>query len=141
MARVPAPELIAALAGRGVPMAAASSSPRRIVDANIAAVGAGAHLAAWLAREDGREGKRRPTSISRRPGASAARGPTCLVVDGHIDGRCRRQGRRHDGDRLAPRDDRVDGFSQADCVVDDLAAFDWSWRWVRTVLCMVIFTL
>ncbi|MFQ5786071.1 MAG: HAD family hydrolase, partial [Alphaproteobacteria bacterium] len=39
MARRPAPAIVADLAARVVPQAAASSSPRRIVDANIAAVG------------------------------------------------------------------------------------------------------
>ena len=126
MARAPAPELVAALAGRGVPQAAASSSPRRIVDANIAAVGVGAHLGAALAREDAPYGKPAPDlylEAARRIGCAPA---DCLVVEDTPTGVAAGKAAgmtviAWPHAMTASRD-----FSQADRVVDDLATVDWS---------------
>ncbi len=126
MARAPAPELVAALAGRGVPQAAASSSPRRIVDANIAAVGAGAHLAAVLAREDAREGKPAPDlylEAARRIGCAPA---DCLVVEDTPTGVAAGKAAGMTVIAWPHAMTASMDFSQADRVVDDLAAFDWS---------------
>ena len=126
MARAPAPELVAELAGRGVPMAAASSSPRRIVDANIAAVGAGAHLAVWLSREDAREGKPAPDlylEAARRIGVAPA---DCLVVEDTPTGVAAGKAAGMTVIAWPHAMTASMDFSQADRVVDDLAAFDWS---------------
>ena len=63
MARAPAPAIVARLAGRGVSQGCASSSPRRIVEANVAAVGVAGHLHAVLGREDVARGKPRARSL------------------------------------------------------------------------------
>ena len=60
MARAPAPATVARLAGRGVPQGCASSSPRRIVEANVAAVGVADHLHVMLGRDDVAVGKPAP---------------------------------------------------------------------------------
>ncbi len=126
MARAPAPELIAALAGRGVPMAAASSSPRRIVDANIAAVGVGAHLVAWLSREDATNGKPAPDlylEAARRVGVAPA---DCLVVEDTSIGVAAGKAAGMTVIAWPHAMTASMDFSQADHVVDDLAAYDWS---------------
>ena len=126
MARAPAPDVIAALAGRGVPMAAASSSPRRIVDANIAAVGVGVHLTAWLAREDAREGKPAPDlylEAARRINCAPA---DCLVIEDTSTGVAAGKAAGMTVIAWPHAMTASMDFSQADRVVDDLAAVDWS---------------
>ena len=126
MARAPAPELVAELAGRGVPMAAASSSPRRIVDANIAAVGVGVHLTAWLAREDAREGKPAPDlylEAARRIDCAPA---DCLVIEDTSTGVAAGKAAGMTVIAWPHAMTASMDFSQADRVVDDLAAVDWS---------------
>jgi len=81
MARAPAPAIVAALAARGVPQAAASSSPRPIVEANVAAVGAKRHLAAALAVDDVAAGKPAPDlylAAAARLGVPPA---SCLAIE------------------------------------------------------------
>ncbi len=126
MARAPAPELVAELAGRGVPMAAASSSPRRIVDANIAAVGVGAHLAAWLSREDATNGKPAPDlylEAAQRIGCAPA---DCLVVEDTPTGVAAGKAAGMTVIAWPHAMTASMDFSRADRVVDDLAAVDWS---------------
>lgn len=58
-------ETVRALAARGIPQCAVSNSARRVVDANIAALGLSDLLAFTLALDDVREGKPSPESYLR----------------------------------------------------------------------------
>ena len=125
MARAPAPAIVARLAGRGVSQGCASSSPRRIVEANVAAVGVAGHLHAVLGREDVARGKPAPDLYllaAERLGLAAA---DCLAVEDTESGLAAAKAAgltaiAWPNDMTAAMD-----FSAADHVLDDLAAFDW----------------
>ncbi len=125
MARTPAPDIVSALARRGVPQASASSSPRRIVEANIAAVGVGDHLTARLAREDVADGKPAPDLYLAAAGALGLEPAHCLAVEDTSTGVAAAKAA---GLRVIAwphaMTETMD-FSQADWRLDDLAAFDW----------------
>lgn len=126
MARSPAPGTVARLAAHGVPQAAASSSPRRIVDANIAAVGADAHLSAAFAREDVADGKPAPDlylAAARHLGLAPA---DCLAIEDTESGVA--AGKAAGLTVIAWPNEMTAAmdFSRADFVVDDLNSFDWA---------------
>lgn len=126
MARGPAPAIVAALAGRGVPQAAASSSPRRIVEANIAAIGVAGHLRAVLGREDVAAGKPAPDlylAAAERLNRAAG---DCLAVEDTATGVASAKAAGLAVIAWPHAMTAGMDFSNADHVVSDLAAFDWA---------------
>ena len=125
MARAPAPAIVTRLAGRGVAQGCASSSPRRIVEANVAAVGVAAHLAAILGREDVAHGKPAPDLYllaAERLGQSPA---DCLAIEDTASGLAAAKAAGLTVIAWPNAMTAAMDFSAADHVVDDLAAFDW----------------
>lgn len=125
MARPPAPEVVAGLARRGVPQAVASSSPRRIVDANIAAVGVTAHLGASVAIDDVAHGKPAPDlylAAAERLGVAPG---DCLAVEDTGTGVA--AAKAAGLGVIAWPNEMTAGmdFSRADWLIDDLHAFAW----------------
>ena len=110
MARAPAPDMVAGLAGRGVTQGCASSSPRRIVEANVAAVGVA-------------EGKPSPDLYllaAKQLGLAPA---DCLAVEDTESGLAAAKSAGLTA-IVWPNDfNAVMDFSAADHVVDDLAVF------------------
>lgn len=125
MARAPAPALVARLAARGVTQGCASSSPRRIVKANVAAVGLGDHLAAVLGREDVAHGKPAPDLYllaAERLGVAPA---DCLAVEDTASGLAAAKTAGFTAIAWPNALTAAMDFSAADYVLDDLATFDW----------------
>ncbi len=125
MARGPAPELVARLAGRGVLQACASSSPRRIVEANVAAVGVADHLAAVIGREDVAAGKPAPDLYllaTERLGLAPA---DCLAVEDTASGLVAAKAAGLTAIVWPNAMTAHMDFSAADHVLEDLEAFDW----------------
>ncbi len=125
MARAPAPELVARLGLRGVAQACASSSPRRIVEANVAAIGVAGHLAAILGREDVPHGKPAPDlyllaaeRLGRAPG-------DCLAVEDTDSGLAAAKAAGFTTIAWPNAMTAAMDFTSADYALDDLAAFDW----------------
>ncbi|MFQ5958677.1 MAG: HAD family hydrolase [Alphaproteobacteria bacterium] len=125
MARPPAPEVVAGLARRGVPQAAASSSPRRIVDANIAAVGVTAHLGAALAIDDVARGKPAPDLYLAAVARLDVAPQDCLAVEDTESGVA--AAKAAGLGVIAWPHDMTAGmdFSRADWLIGDLLAFAW----------------
>ena len=125
MARAPAPGIVAELAGRGVSQAAASSSPRRIVTANVAAVGAAGHLDPVLSREDVARGKPAPDvylAAAKRIGVAPAH---CLAIEDTARGVAAAKAAGCTVIAWPHAMTAAMDFSAADHVLDDLSAFDW----------------
>ncbi len=125
MARTPAPELVARLAGRGVIQGCASSSPLRIVAANVAAVGLGDHLAAVLGREDVAHGKPAPDLYLLAAERLGVAPTDCLAVEDTASGL---EAAKAAGLTVIAWPNAMTAamdFSVADYVLDDLTAFDW----------------
>ena len=126
MARAPAPELVARLAGRGVIQGCASSSPLRIVEANVAAVGLGNHLAVVLGREDVAHGKPAPDLyllVAERLGIAPN---DCLAIEDTTSGLAAAKAAGFTAIIWPNAMTAAMDFSAADYVLDDLAAFDWA---------------
>ena len=125
MARGPAPELVARLAARDVVQACASSSPRRIVEANVAAVGVADYLSAVLGREDVAEGKPAPDLYLlavERLGLALA---DCLAVEDTASGLAAAKAAGLTAIAWPHAMTAAMDFSAADYKLDDLTAFDW----------------
>ncbi len=125
MARAPAPAIVTRLAARGVPQGCASSSPRRIVEANVAAVGADAHLDPVLGREDVAQGKPAPDLYllaAERLGQAPA---DCLAVEDTASGLAAAKAAGLTVIAWPNAMTAAMDFSAADFHIDDLAAFDW----------------
>ena len=125
MARGPAPELVARLARRGVVQGCASSSPRRIVEANVAAVGVADYLSAVLGREDVAEGKPAPDLYLlavERLGLAPA---DCLAVEDTASGLAAAKAAGLTAIAWPHAMTAAMDFSAADYKLDDLTAFDW----------------
>ena len=125
MARAPAPALVARLAARRVTQGCASSSPRRIVKANVAAIGLGDHLAAVLGREDVAHGKPAPdlyVLAAERLGVAPA---DCLAVEDTASGLAAAKTAGFTAIAWPNALTAAMDFSAADYVLDDLATFDW----------------
>jgi beta-phosphoglucomutase-like phosphatase (HAD superfamily) len=125
MARAPAPAMVSHLAGRGVPQGCASSSPRRIVEANVAAVGVTDHFQTMLGRDDVAEGKP-ATDLYLLAAARLGLAPSdCLAVEDTESGLAAAKAAGFTAIAW-PNDfnDNMD-LSAADHIVDDLADFDW----------------
>lgn len=125
MARDPAPAVVGALATRGVPQAAASSSPRRIVLASVAAVGVADLLGAIRAREDVARGKPAPDLYLAAARALKVSPGACLAIEDTEAGvaAARAAGLRV----IAWPNEMTAGmdFSAADAIVEDIGALDW----------------
>lgn len=125
MARRPAPELVARLARRGVIQGCASSSPRRIVEANVAALGVTGHLSAVLGREDVSHGKPAPDLYllaAERLGLAPA---DCLAIEDTASGLAAAKAAGFTAIAWPNAMTAAMDFSAADYLLDDLAAFDW----------------
>ncbi len=125
MAREPAPAIVAALDARGVPQAAASSSPRSIVEANVVAVGARRHLAAVLAVEDVAAGKPAPDlylAAAARLGVPPAQ---CLAVEDTSTGIAAAKAAGFSVIAWPHAMTAAMDFSAADFRVRELEDFDW----------------
>ena len=125
MARSPAPELVARLAARGVVQGCALSSPRRIVEANVAAVGVADHLSTVLGREDVALGKPAPDLYllaATRLGLAPA---DCLAVEDTASGLAAAKAAGLKTIAWPNAQTAAMDFSAADYLLDDLAAFDW----------------
>lgn len=125
MARSPAPELVARLAGRGVVQGCASSSPRRIVEANVAAVGVAGHLSAVLGREDVAHGKPAPDLYLLAAERLGMAPGDCLAVEDTASGLAAAKAAGFTAIAWPNAMTAAMDFSAADHVLDDLAAFDW----------------
>ena len=125
MARGPAPELVARLAGRGVLQACASSSPRRIVEANVAAVGVADHLAAVIGREDVTHGKPAPDLYLLAAEKLGLAPGDCLAVEDTASGLAAAKAAGLTAIAWPNAMTAAMDFSAADHILEDLAAFDW----------------
>lgn len=125
MARAPAPAIVARLAGRGVPQGCASSSPRRIVEANLAAVGVAALLDPVLGREDVADGKPAPDLYLLAAEKLGVAPGDCLAVEDTASGLAAAKAAGFTAIAWPNAMTAAMDFSAADHVVDDLAAFDW----------------
>ena len=125
MAREPAPQLVARLAARGVVQGCASSSPRRIVEANVAAVGVGQHLSTVLGREDVEHGKPAPDLYLLAAERLGLAPRHCLAVEDTASGLAAAKAAGFTAIAWPDAVTAAMDFSAADYVLDDLAAFDW----------------
>ena len=125
MARRPAPEIVGRLAARGVPQGAASSSPRRVVEANVAAVGVDGHLDAVVAVDDVENGKPAPDLYLEAAARLGMAPAVCLAVEDTATGVA--AARAAGLTVIAWPNEMTAGmdFSRADFRLDDLEAFDW----------------
>lgn len=113
------------LAGRGVIQGCASSSPRRIVEANVAAIGVAHHLSTVLGREDVAHGKPAPDLYllaAERLGLAPA---DCLAVEDTASGLAAAKAAGFTAIAWPNAMTAAMDFSAADHVLDDLSAFDW----------------
>jgi beta-phosphoglucomutase-like phosphatase (HAD superfamily) len=125
MARLPAPAMVASLAGRGVAQGCASSSPRRIVEANVAAVGVADHLHTVLGRDDVAEGKPAPDLYLLAAKQLGLAPGDCLAIEDTESGLAAAKAAGLTA-IVWPNDfNAAMDFSAADHVIEDLAAFDW----------------
>jgi beta-phosphoglucomutase-like phosphatase (HAD superfamily) len=125
MARAPAPAMVASLARRGVPQGCASSSARRIVEANVAAVGVADHLHTVLGRDDVAQGKPAPDLYllaAERLGLATG---GCLAVEDTESGLAAAKAAGLTAIVWPDEFNAAMDFSAADHVIDDLTAFDW----------------
>lgn len=125
MARAPAPATVARLARRGVPQGCASSSPRRIVEANVAAVGVTAHLHTVLGRDDVAEGKPAPDLYLLAAERLGLAPGDCLAVEDTQTGLAAAKAAGFTAIAWPNHMTKAMDFSTADHIVDDLADFDW----------------
>ncbi len=125
MARPPAPAIVAALAARGVPQAAASSSPRPIVEANVAAVGAKPHLAAALAVDDVAAGKPAPDLYLAAAARLGLHPAECLAVEDTATGVAAAKAAGLAAIAWPHPITAAMDFSAADFRLSSLADFDW----------------
>lgn len=125
MARRPAPDIVARLAARGIAQAAASSSPRRIVEANVAAVGVDGHLGAIIADGDVENGKPAPDPYLEAAARLGMAPADCLAVEDTATGVA--AARAAGFTVIAWPNEMTLGmdFSRADFRLEDLEAFDW----------------
>ena len=125
MARQPAPELVAKLGGRGVVQGCASSSPRRIVEANVEAVGVADHLTAVLGREDVADGKPAPDLYLLAAEKLGVAPNHCLAVEDTASGLAAAKAAGFTAIAWPNAMTENMDFSAADHVLEDLEAFDW----------------
>ncbi len=128
MARAPAQELVARLGLRGVAQACASSSPRRIVEANVAAIGVAGHLAAILGREDVTHGKPAPDLYLLAAERLGLAPNHCLAVEDTASGLAAAKAAGFTAIAWPNAMTAALDFSAADHVLDDLNRFDWDGR-------------
>lgn len=126
MARAPAPDLVARLAARGVVQACASSSPRKIVEANVAAVGVGNCFAVVVGREDVEHGKPAPDLYLLAAQRLGVAPDDCLAVEDTATGLAAAKAAGLTAIAWPHAMTAAMDFSAADYVLDDLAAFDWA---------------
>lgn len=125
MKRRPSNDIVVALARRGVPQAAASSSPRRIVDANIAVAGVAPYLDAVLAIEDVAQGKPAPDlylAATDRLGLAPA---DCLAIEDTETGVAAAKAAGLAVIAWPHGMTAAMDFSRADYLVGDLRCFAW----------------
>ena len=115
-------ELVRSLAGAGVPLAVASSSPRRWVDAGLEGSGVGEHFASSVAGDEVAAGKPDPEIYLRAAGGLGVAPGRCIALDDAPAGvaSARAAGMRVVlvGGAEAPGADRR---------IDDLTGFDPAW--------------
>ncbi len=125
MARAPAPDMVVGLAGRGVTQGCASSSPRRIVEANVAAVGVADHLQTVCGRDDVAEGKPAPDLYLLAAEQLGLAPGDCLAVEDTGSGLAAAKAAGLAAIVWPNAFNAAMDFSAADHVIEDLAAFDW----------------
>ncbi len=125
MARMPAPALVAKLGARGVVQGCASSSPRRIVEANVEAIGVADHLTAVLGREDVADGKPAPDLYLLAAERLGVAPKHCLAVEDTASGLAAAKAAGFTAIAWPNAMTAAMDFSAADHVLDDLEAFDW----------------
>ena len=125
MARAPAPDMVVGLAGRGVTQGCASSSPRRIVEANVAAVGVADHLQTVCGRDDVAEGKPAPDLYLLAAEQLGLAPGDCLAVEDTGSGLAAAKAAGLAAIVGPNAFNAAMDFSAADHVIEDLAAFDW----------------
>jgi len=79
-------EAVEAAAAQGLPLAVASSSPRRLIDATLARLGLSERFAAITSAEDDRYGKPHPAVYLRAAEALGVAPPRCLVFEDSLNG-------------------------------------------------------
>lgn len=126
LARPPAPAIVADLARRGVPQAAASSSPRAIVEANLRAAGVAGHLVAALACEDVARSKPAPDLYLAAVARLGLPATACLAIEDTETGVAAARAAGLTVLAWPNAMTREMDFSAADAVLDDLAQFDWA---------------
>jgi beta-phosphoglucomutase-like phosphatase (HAD superfamily) len=125
MARDPAPAMVTGLAGRGVTQGCASSSPRRVVEANVAAVGVTDHLHTVCGRDDVAEGKPAPDLYLLAAQQLGVAPSDCLAIEDTESGLAAAKAAGLTAIVWPNEFNAVMDFSAADHVIDDLTAFDW----------------